>query len=244
MHPLFAKSKQELLWQLDRYPSLFGLQMRLRASRHLAVTPESELCIEGFPRSGNTFAAAAFEHAQGRGVRVGRHVHSPGHVLRALDLGIPTMVVVRKPPDPILSLVVRQPAVSVAQATRAYVHFYERLLAVRDQVIVAPFDVVIDDFGTIIEALNRRFGTSFETFLGDTASRNAIRQRIEAMERDDSGADGIREHAVSRPSQERDAAKAQLLGAWHNASLASWRDRAERAHDQFYAGWTENKGHG
>jgi hypothetical protein len=231
-------TKQELLWFLDRYPALFPLQMRLRRSRALAVTRETEICIEGFPRSGNTFAVAAFEHAQGRRVRIARHLHSPAQVRRAVAAGLPTLLVVRRPPDPVLSLVVREPDLSVAQVLGAWVRFHEGLEDLLPSLVVAPFEIVTSDFGAVIEALNRRFGTAFAPFRHDEASELAVRRRIDAMERADSGGAEIRDHAVARPTVGREELKRQLASAWNDPALDGLRRRADAAYERFAACWT------
>ncbi len=55
---------------MSRSPTVyFGIQ-RLRPSRrYLLVTKDTEIVIEGYPRSANTFAVAAFLVAQGLPVK-------------------------------------------------------------------------------------------------------------------------------------------------------------------------------
>ena len=60
----------------------FSLYRLLRTRQNLAgaVTPDKQLVIEGFPRSGNTFARRAFLMAQGERfdkTRISVHFHVP-----------------------------------------------------------------------------------------------------------------------------------------------------------------------
>jgi len=75
---------------LGRSPAVyFGIQ-RLRPSRrHLLVKKDTEIVIEGYPRSANTFAVAAFLLAQGRAVKIAHHLHVPAQVIQAVRWGIP-----------------------------------------------------------------------------------------------------------------------------------------------------------
>src|SRR5215211_5813810 len=85
------------------YFSLYRL-MRQDVSR--IVTPDTQLVIEGFPRSGNSFARSAFVMAQSESpgkIRIAHHMHVPAQVVRAARWQIPTLVVIRRPRDAVLS---------------------------------------------------------------------------------------------------------------------------------------------
>lgn len=90
--------------------------------------PNTELVIEGFPRSGNTFAGAAFTVVQGRPVTLGRHMHRPAQVIAAARRGLPTLVFIRRPSDAVLSLVIRHPHISIAKALNDYIRFYTAIM--------------------------------------------------------------------------------------------------------------------
>jgi hypothetical protein len=235
LSPLIDKARFEILGLLDTCPVLFPLQMRFRRSRALAVTEDMELVIEGYPRSANTFAVAALLESQGRPVAVGRHLHSPAHVIRATRAGLPTLVLVRRPPDPILSLVVRSPFLSVRQALRSYIRFYETIEPFAEGFLTVRFEDAINDFGTVIERTNLRFGTNFLPFIDTPESRAAVAERIEMMEREDSGSADIRESSVARPSAERDRLKADLMGQYEAPTLATLRSRADAVYQRYLA---------
>ena len=62
----------------------FGAYSPRRKYRGLLVDGGTQMVIEGFPRSGNTFAVFAFRHAQRRDIRVAHHLHAPAQVIRAV----------------------------------------------------------------------------------------------------------------------------------------------------------------
>ena len=125
------------------------------------VSQATELVIDGFTRSASTFAVVAFQLAQGRPVRVGHHLHAPGQVIRAAQLGVPVLLTLRPPEDTVLSLVVREPYVTIPQGLRAYARFHERLLGYRDAMVVADFPEVTEHLDRAIARVNARFGTGF-----------------------------------------------------------------------------------
>src|SRR5215204_3265193 len=104
---------------LGRHPFLFYNFYRMRPSyRDLLVDRRTQIVIEGFPRSGNTFAVVAFQQAQRESVRVAHHHHMPAQVIRAAKWGIPTFLLVSKPTDAATSRVTRDPHVPIRQALK------------------------------------------------------------------------------------------------------------------------------
>ena len=111
----------------------------LRAEAELAGPvsgSESQIVIEGFPRSGNTFAVVAFEQAQRESVRVAHHLHMPAQVIRAVQWSIPILLLARKPTDAALSWIIRGPGVPIRQTLKHYVSFYEKAAEYRHSLVM------------------------------------------------------------------------------------------------------------
>jgi hypothetical protein len=223
--------------------------------------PDTELVIEGFTRSGTTFAVVAFQLAQARPVRVARHLHAPAHVLAAARAGVPTLVCVRAPEPTVLSHVIREPHVTLGQSLRSLARFYERISPYRSQFVIATFEQVTSDFGAVIAAVNARFATNFSLFehTGDNVSRCfeliehrsrggrlrkvlgdfqsgvvGIKDVFEALDDEGGGQESaaLDERWVARPSAQRELLKAELKAAYESAALARHRARAERAYSR------------
>ena len=93
---------------VSRLPYAWDAAMYARADKRSTLARrDSALVIEGFPRSGNTFSVAAFQIANGQDLHVGRHLHGAPHVLRAVRLGLPTVVLIRRPREAVLSYLTR-----------------------------------------------------------------------------------------------------------------------------------------
>jgi hypothetical protein len=190
------------------------------------VTEETDIVIEGYPRSGNTFAITAFGSAQSRAVRVAHHEHAAAQVIAAARAGIPALVLIREPEEAVLSLAVQHPHLSLRQALRSYVRFYRPLISHRDRFVLATFEEVTTDFGAVTRRVNDRFGTDFGVF--EHTEENV--QRCLAT---------IRDHGVARrgpvlvhrtgssPSPERAAIKDSGRRRYREPGLRRLRAKVE-----------------
>src|SRR6185295_14577267 len=132
-----------------RYPSI---ALPIAKRRHgEPVTDATEIVIEGFPRSGTSFAVAAFRRAQGRDVAIACHVHAPAQIVAGAKRKIPTVLIVREPEATCVSFAIRNPHLSMAQTIRGYLRFHEPLVSVRGEIVVATFAEVTKDLGSVIE---------------------------------------------------------------------------------------------
>jgi hypothetical protein len=209
-----------------RYPSL---ALPIARRRHgVPVGPSTELVIEGFPRSGTSFAVAAFRMAQRRPVEIACHVHAPAQIFAGVRHGLPVLAVVREPMDTVLSFVIRNPHVSIQQALRGYVRFYEPIARVRSGFAVGLFRDVTGDFGAVTAELNARFGTSFACFEHtDQSVAECFEQIDDDYRRRVDGMDF--ERSVARPSEHRRSLKRRLVSAYDDPVLAGLRNRAGKA---------------
>lgn len=150
-----------------QYPSLYLSLARLflrPENKHLIVGKDTEIVIEGFPRSANTFAYRAFQMCQEREIRVAHHLHAPAQIIMAAKMNIPTVVQIRNPEDSVLSLVIRNPFISIKVALKQYILFYQAILPYRDHFVLAKFEDVTKNFGLIIRQINNKFDTRFREF--------------------------------------------------------------------------------
>lgn len=154
-------------------------------------------------------------------------MHAPAQVIAAVRRGIPTLVLIRRPVEAVLSLVVRLPYLSIRQGLRSYARFYEPLLPFRANTVVGTFEEATGDVGGLIRRVNRRFGTDFAEFAHTEESVAEVMALIDRGDRREFGTGLEFERAVGRPSEVRDRMKDRLRGAYQAASLAPLRRRAE-----------------
>lgn len=226
-----AKKARVLLHRVQsEVRSLAGQSPRLcqlLLKRGEFVTAETEICIEGFQRSGNTFAVIAFQSAQPRVVSIAHHVHAPASVLAATRLGTPALVLVRPPEDTVLSCVIRWPHLTIGQALRSYGRFYRPLVACRDRFVVARFQDVIEDFGKVIREVNGRFGTAFEEFMCTKGNVSQVMEELDRWDRNALGQGEYLERARARPTEAREDLKAALRLSYRRPRLDRLRAQAE-----------------
>jgi hypothetical protein len=220
---------------VGRHPSIaLPLLRARRGDGFLApIRDETEVVIEGFPRSGNTFCVAAFHLAQlPADVKIAHHAHVPAQLLEAVRLGLPAVVLVRPPEECVLSLVVRDPSLPVRGVLRGWVRFHEPLVAVRDGLVVATFEQATTDVAGIVQRVNERFGTSFREF--DPTPENLERVRT-LVARGDLNTFGSAE-GVARggglPGEGRAEAKDELRSAYRADGLTRLRDRADDLYER------------
>lgn len=213
-------------------PSLFfGVYGARPRYRDLLVDRSTDLVVEGFPRSGNTFAVFAFREAQEREVRIAHHMHAPAQIMRAAALGVPALVLLRDPVDAALSLVLRDPRYSAEGALRYYVSFYEAVAGYRDHFVLGAFEEVTRDYGPIIERVNERFGTSFGVFEHSQRNVERVFASIEVSHRARRG-NVLVEEQIARPSASKTSQKTALKHEFESLDLGPLVERAKAAHQR------------
>ncbi len=170
---------------LGHYPGLFYPAYRILAPKRIRkeclLSPKSELVIEGFPRSANTFAVIAFRHAQGRHVPMAHHLHIEAQIIKGAQRGLPVIALIRDPIDAVKSLLIRHPETNIQWAFERYHKFYSGVIHVIDKVTVAPFDIVIKDFGKIIKKVNKQHKTKYLPFIHNKDNVAKVFKEIEKI---------------------------------------------------------------
>jgi hypothetical protein len=201
MKPHFRQSVRRAIRRSPRWN--WALRYIVPRYRERAVTNDTEIVIEGFPRCANTFAVVAFRLAQARDVAIAHHLHSLGQIRRGVERRIPTLVIVRTPSEAILSFAVRRQIKDIQWAVDEYLDFHQGIVELGDSIMLAEFHEVTRDFGAVIRRLNRRFQTSFAEFVHTEQNVAACFEQIDLIERSAAGSKTVRTTHVARPSDER-----------------------------------------
>lgn len=218
---------------LNAYPPVYmGVgRWRHRGQGGYVVTRDTELVMEGFGRSGNTFAWLAFRSAQPRPVRLAHHTHAAAQVITAVRWNIPTLVIVRPPADSVLAHMVLR-GVSARAALVAWIRFHRRIMTVRQGFVAAAFEEVTQDFGPVVRRVNDLFGTSFGVFEHTAGNEARVMNEITERNRVLRGEEMTPQGALwlARPSAERQALKGLRRPELDREELAPLRARAEGLH--------------
>jgi hypothetical protein len=139
-------------------------------------------------------------------------------------------VLIRNPRDAVLSFAIRDP-ISVDQALRYYLSFYETVEEYRDAYVLGTFEEVTGDFGRVIRRINDRFGTTFSPFRHNERNVEAVLTRVERNSKRRFGGNNW-ENKASRPLAARENKKRELVRELENPSLEASFSRAEAVFDR------------
>ena len=216
--------KYKIRFFMTSSPEYFPIWRKIRSKSYPhTVNKQTDITIEGFPRSGNTFAVAAFEFSQNKELTIAHHTHSAAQVIESVKLNIPTLLLVRFPKDAIISLVIRE-NISITTAIKSYVNYYENLYKYRDKVYLVSFEKLTTDFGEIITAVNKKFGTCFVPFMHHAENLKKVFSIVDEMELKFSGS--LDETQVARPSKHRKLLK-KTIEKLYITQAGAWEQRAE-----------------
>ena len=239
--PALAKrALRPLRSRAGEHPLLVPLVLRLitPATEDLRITATTELVIEGFPRSGNSFATTAFGLAAGPGVRRSSNTHLAGQVRIAVSMRLPTLVLIRRCADAAASLCVAAPYLRPVDAIREWLRFYRAVQPLQTGFVLATFDEVTTDFGAVVARVNERFATAFPLFEHTDDNVALVQRGLEDYGVRKRGY--VREESIARPSDARsDANRAarEAMATGAGAKLLAqadslYDDMVSRAHRQ------------
>ncbi len=199
---------------LRQYPRIY-LPLARRFNRakdgsDRAVARDTDLVIEAYPRSGNTFARFAFELSQPRPVKLAHHLHAPAQVIAAARWGVPALVIIRDPVDAVLSFHVRTPTLPFGSVLTSYTRFYRAVEPYRDAFVLARFETVTSDFGKVLEVVNAKFRTRFAPFVHDAEQEQRVFETMDAHHARTRPADRAAEQTTSRPAALKEDRKQAL----------------------------------
>lgn len=184
---------------------LYQILRRLEVFEELIVRQDSQICIDGFPRSANTFLTLFFTHWN-PAAETAHHVHLPLQVRMAAKFQVPTIVVIRHPLDAIISLMIREKSLYLWVAILSYSLFYRQIDRYRDSFIIADFETCITGPDKIIELANKKFKKSFNYGMLSSELNVQLFSMIDRVNNIHSGD----ETTTSRPSALRNDLKSEL----------------------------------
>lgn len=164
------------------------------------VDASTDLVIDGFWRSGNTYARTALMQVNADAV-VASFAHSPYAVRESVRRGVPMMLLVRRPADAVRSYLHYFPDSDAELAIAEYVRYHRAVLPLLDHVMVVRFEEIVADFGEVTARCNQRFGTCFAVYEPSPENDEQVFETIDAGYAGLADFDG----KVARPSPGRAA---------------------------------------
>jgi hypothetical protein len=165
---------------IRRHPSLYFTLCGWKPSvRRLRGRPDSQLILEGYPRSANTSSMYALYYAQGSDFTVGHHLHVPAHIKYAVQHKLPCLVIMREPLDCVASLLLMRGGGDSRVLLLDYIDFAAAAIDACKHIIIVSFkDVISQGMGFAIQRLNQRFGTDFKEPDGSEEEQAWVKDQI------------------------------------------------------------------
>ena len=183
---------------------------------------ETDICIEGFPRSGNSFFTHVFQRWNPE-VSVAHHTHLAASPKMAVSNETPALILIRHPIEAVASVVAWDGYLSPNLGLWSYQLYYNTLWRFRSGFIVVPFEEATSDPGACISRVNSRYGTSYYHSALNPSDMDTIRDEIASAD-NDLGRSGTN---ATLPNDEKTSTKfryrEQLAASRHlDAALAAY----------------------
>ena len=143
------------------------------------ITASTDLVIEGFPRSGNTFTTFAIEDASGHELTIASHVHQPCQIKLALARGLPTVLVVRDPVSALASYLVYDDRFSASTVIGEYCSYHRELVPYAERLLICEFDEITSHISSVIARINLKFSMQIPAFDEDPSNVERVLAQIE-----------------------------------------------------------------
>jgi hypothetical protein len=168
---------------------------------------DADLCIDGYPRSANSYAVN-LAYNLNPSLRLVHHIHSQVIIRKAVKLGIPTIVLIRKPKDAIVSEFIRikhltNKEPSIDYLIQKYVDYYNAVSDVISSVSLVPFKEITNNPVFFLELVSRLTDTvnnrNYEELVKETMSESKAKVTKEII------------YTTSVPTKERTRYKKEVL---------------------------------
>lgn len=136
-------------------PEALHRSMLEKYNKALVCGPETDLVIEGYPRSSNSFTIWMLRRLQGEGpyLKIAHHIHAIENLRLGAHFGKPLVVLARPPEDAILSYMIYSDR-EIDFATKRYERFFSGVLSLPVRPVTVAFDTVIHDFNQVVTRIN------------------------------------------------------------------------------------------
>ncbi len=175
-------------------------------NRKLIARKSTQLCVEGYPRSANTFAVLAIELCSNETLKIAHHMHSSSQIKYCAARNIPTILLIRNPHEAIVSNVLREQGMTLKVAIRWYITFHKDILPFLDKIIVWEFDDFVKSPKVGLEGL-KDHGFDIDSELYDKSEIYARIDELDRFYKKNSDFEKIN----TRPNKEKNKHKVEII---------------------------------
>lgn len=125
-------------------------------------TVNTDLVLEGFPRSGNTFSVDFLDHlSKGRKLNIAHHTHNFRNLRLGVELGVPCAALIRSPLEAVSSYMIYSGR-NVDEAANYYYEFYYSLMDIKSSISYIKFEEVVTNMNDVIIQLNEKYNLDLQ----------------------------------------------------------------------------------
>lgn len=191
----------------SNYPFIYSAVSSRLTGKTWYATKHTDIIIDGFPRSANTYATFAFDSVQDTRYNIAHHIHKKSQFLIGAKYNIPAILLIRNPADCIVSTLIRQPKYNPETLFKGYLHMYDSLQKM-DSFVVGEFTDVLKDYGTIIKKVNSKYGTLFSIYEKNDENEKRVKNIVQNQDELKNASDY--EQRVAYPTDKRKEEKKRL----------------------------------
>lgn len=176
---------------------------------HTTFSSSTEITMDGFQRSGNSFATYQFIN-ENKDLNIAHHRHINTQIIFSAENNIPTIVFIRDPIDTIISaFFVQESAISFEIIIKSWINFYEPIMRYKNKIVVSNFDSTINNFDKIINQLNIKYDSKFVAPKTNNQTYKNYNKHIEKLQLKNFGK--LDNNRMSKPNNARISKKPSLV---------------------------------
>ncbi|HOI28595.1 MAG TPA: hypothetical protein PLZ15_02460 [Melioribacteraceae bacterium] len=191
------------------FPAFFYLLYYSNKNKYSLVKKDTELLIDGFPRSANTFAYTFIELTQPV-KKIAHHVHLPVQFYRGIRFRTPAVLLLRNPVDAAISMSIRRPTYFPYLIFLYYYLFHKKIWEIINDTLVIKFEEVISDPNSIIRKLRSKNCSGLSEVELTDKLKERINKRVDELDMKNRNDSEIKNSTVARPTEYRKNISAKL----------------------------------
>jgi len=165
---------------------------------------KTKICLEGYPRSGNSFLFNLVSKRVKEGTRIAHHVHVPSQIEVSIRSGAHCFVLIREPSAAIASAIVSSDMkLSENVACQSYLNFYQHLLHRWESCNVIEFEEIINHTQLLLRKMSILTNGLIQNCRFESHERDTIFKHLDSHNRKMKQSINL----MARPSRDRDELK-------------------------------------
>tara|TARA_A100001037_G_C15043049_1_gene586426 strand:- start:333 stop:1022 length:690 start_codon:yes stop_codon:yes gene_type:complete len=149
-----------------------------RINGNFIANKKTTICIEGFPRSANSYFVRLFKFSNPHH-NIAHHTHSLANIKYSLNNKIPIVCLIREPADAIASYCIYSKINNINYALKSYIHFYQFIQKNKTNMIIAEFSKVIANSADIIKKIRLVYGNNFSLLDNEVEISGKVKDDID-----------------------------------------------------------------